>query len=103
MKHSSPINLLLLCAAMLPCAGSLCAQPKFDPSKDPRREYVQFPIGKNAEALVKERLQMEQQLGPFKDLVRQILADPDKFGVNPAMFKDVKMDDPKLKKAVQDW
>src|ERR1051325_9190714 len=102
MKLPGTINALVI----LLSASPLCAQvvPRdFDPQKDPRRDYVHFPIGKNVDALVKERLQMEQQLGPFKDLARQVLADPDKFGIDPKMFKDVKMDDPKLKKAVQAW
>jgi hypothetical protein len=75
--------------------GALAAQE--------RRDYVRFPITKDAEALIKERLQMEKQLGPFKDLVKQILDDPNKFGIDPEMFKDVPLDDPKLKKAVQAW
>ncbi len=97
MKLSSLIHVLILGAAALGSASPLSAQ------HEERREYVQFPFGKDAETLVKERLRAEQQLGPYKRLIQQILADPDHFGIDPKMFKDVKMDEPTLKKAVRDW
>lgn len=84
-------------AAILLVATTLSAQPGED------RGYVPFPIDKNAEALIKQRLQMEKQLGPFKELIKDVLANPEKYNVDPEQFKNVKMDDPALKKAVQDW
>ena len=65
------------------------------------REYVRFRIDKNVEALVKQRLQTEKDLGPLKDLVRQIMADPKKFHLDPKQFKDLKLEDQKVKQAFE--
>ena len=81
---------------------AVAAAPALAQTAEPRR-YVTFPIDKNVEAIVKERLKIENDLGPFKDLIKQIMADPKKLPFDAKQFKDMKLDDPKLKKAVEDW
>src|ERR1022692_593993 len=45
---------------------------------------------------------MEQQLGPLKDLIKQIAADPSKMPLDPEKFKDLMKDD-NFKTALKDW
>jgi hypothetical protein len=99
------VTLLFACVVLLVCATIAPAQFKLgvEIGLQERRQYVPFPIDKDVEELVKQRLQMDKKLEPFKDLVKQILANPDKFPIDPAKFKDVKFDDPEFKKAVQEW
>jgi hypothetical protein len=70
--------------------------------EQPRR-YVPFEIDPNYQKLLETRFKANEQLGPLKDLVKQILANQEKFPFDPAKFKDVKLEDEKLKKLVQDW
>ena len=70
---------------------------------DEPRTYVPIPFDPNFEAKFKDRLKFEKQLGPLKDLVRQIIADPNKLHIDPKQLKDFKLDDPQFKKALQDW
>jgi hypothetical protein len=65
--------------------------------------YVPFDIAPNYESLVKDRLRVEQQLGPLKDLIKQIAADPKRFPLDLKTMKGLKLEDPELKKAVQEW
>lgn len=69
----------------------------------PRDRYVQFPIDPKYEEKLKERLAMENQLEPFKDLVRKMLADPKMLLNAKDQVKDLKVEDPDFKKAIQDW
>lgn len=88
---------------MLACMlGCIVASKALAQDDEPRR-YVPIPFDPNFEAKFKDRLKFEKQLGPFKDLVRQIIADPNKFPVDPKQIKDLKFDDPQFKKALQDW
>lgn len=67
------------------------------------RPYVQFPIDPNYKKILDDRLKIEQQLGPFKDLVKQILADPKMLHLDPDKIKDMKLENPAFKKALADW
>ncbi len=96
MKNHSTIRLLFLLAMTLAIAGPMHAQ-------EMPRSYVPFDIDPDYQKILRERLAMEHALGPFKDLIKQILADPTKMPLDPAKFKDVKAEDPKFKKALQDW
>jgi hypothetical protein len=87
-----------------PAAAQPGALPPIVPPKDPQpRNYVEFAIGPDYEEILKDRLQLEKQVGPLRDLVKQILADPSKFQLDTEQFKGFKLDDPQLKKAVQEW
>jgi hypothetical protein len=66
------------------------------------RQYKKFDISPDFEKLFKERLQMEQQLGPLKDFIKKIAADPSKLPTNPDQLKGLKIDDA-TKKALKDW
>src|SRR5207253_1747415 len=82
-------------------AGPAFAQP--DPDVAPRR-YVPFDIDpKSFNSLLKNRLKLEKQLGSLKDLVKQISADPQKFKLDPQMLKDLKLDDPQMKRLIKEW
>src|SRR5207244_3193479 len=72
-------------------------------AQDAARKYVPFDIDPNYQKILQNRLAMEQQLGPFKDLIKQILADPAKMPFDAAKIKDMKLEDPKFKKALRDW
>jgi hypothetical protein len=86
---------LLVAVATLPASAQ--------PDSSAKRPYVQFEFDPKVADQVKARLQQEQDLGPLKDLIKQILANPDQFPFDPEKFKDVKLDDPKLKRAVENW
>jgi hypothetical protein len=87
-------------AVFLVAVAALPAWAQFEPSTRP---YVQFDFDPKVPDLVKARLQQEQDLGPLKELVKQILANPDQFPFDPEQFKNMKLDDPKLKRAVENW
>src|SRR5208282_1902210 len=93
-------NVLIGGLLSLLTAGTLFAQPGPETS---RGRYATFAIDPDYEAQLKNRLQMEKQLGPLKDLIKQIAADPKKLPFNLDNIKDLKLDDPQLKRAVRDW
>jgi hypothetical protein len=66
-----------------------------------RRQYVPFTIDPDYEKILRDRLKMEKELGPLKDLIKQIAADPSKF--NEKQLKDLKLNDPSFQKALGDW
>jgi hypothetical protein len=70
---------------------------------DERRQYVPFPIDPNFEKMLRDRLQMEKDLGPLKDLAKLIAADPSKFPLDEMQLKDLKLNDPNFRKALKDW
>ena len=70
---------------------------------DEGRHYVPFPIDPNFEKMLRDRLQMEKDLAPLKDLVKQIAADPSKFPIDEKQSKDFKLSDPNFRKALKDW
>jgi len=70
---------------------------------DQRRQYVPFPIDPNFEKMLRDRLQLEKDLGPLKDLVKQIAADPSNFPLDEKQLKDLKLNDPSFRKALKDW
>src|SRR5258708_36547274 len=85
-------------------------------AQDEPRQYKKFDISPMFEKLFKDRLQMEQQLGPLKDLIKKIAADPRKMPTDPDQLKGLKLDDdtvkalkewvandPKLRDALRDW
>jgi hypothetical protein len=72
-------------------------------AQDEPRPYVRFEIKPDFEKTLKDRLQSEKQLGPLKDLIKQIAADPSKFHVDPAKLTQFDLKDDKFKKALQDW
>jgi hypothetical protein len=94
--HLRPTRISLAVVALMCVALSAGAQ------ETPPR-YVPFDIDPNYQKLLEARFKANQQLGPLKDLVRQIMANPGKFPVDPAKFKDMNLDDEKTKKLVQDW
>lgn len=71
-------------------------------AQDEPRRYEQFEIKPGYEDLLKARFKANKELGPLKDLVKQLMADP-KFRLDPDKFKDVKLEDENLKKLVQEW
>ena len=71
-------------------------------AQDEPRQYKKFEIAPEFEKLFKERLQLEQQLGPLKDLIKKLAADPSKMPLDPAMLKDIELNDD-FKKALKDW
>jgi hypothetical protein len=88
----------LLAIGML--AATAFAQQEPEP---PRGRYATFPIDPNYEAQLKNWLQMEKQLGPLKDIIKQMSADPQKLPIHLDKIKNLKLDDPQFKKALQDW
>jgi hypothetical protein len=93
------IRWLLPCIAMLGIALPAHAQP--EPTEP--RKYIEFKIDPNFEKAFRDRLKGEQQLGPLKDLVKKIAADPSKFPMNEQQLKGLKLDDPNFKQALKDW
>lgn len=78
------------------------------PSRDrpirSNRVYVDFGIEPDYVTKLQERLKQESDLGPLKDLVKQVLADPKLLTLDPSKFKEMKFDEkPELRKAVEDW
>ena len=90
-----PTAVIVIMGILLPAYA--LAQP------DERRQYVPFPIDPNFEKMLRDRLQMEKDLGPLKDLVKQIAADPSKFPLDEKQLKDLKLNDPSFRKALKDW
>jgi hypothetical protein len=89
-----------LCLAWLAVAAPALAQSL--PNDSDRREYRAFDIDKDAADIIKKRLQIEKDLGPLKELVKQVLADPKNR--NPDLVKQLqgmKLDE-KLKQAFQE-
>lgn len=68
-----------------------------------RDRYVHFPIDPDYEKKLQERLAMENQLEPFKDLVRKMLLDPKSLVIGKDQIKDMKLEDANFKKAIEDW
>jgi hypothetical protein len=83
--------LAFLCAALAACAQG-----------EPHR-YKQFDIDPKYQDLLKNRFEVNKQIGPLKDLVKQLMANPDKFPFDPDKLKDVKLEDDNLKKMVEEW
>ena len=67
------------------------------------RRYVEFQIDADYEAKLKERLAAEKQLGPLKDLVNQVLADPSKMPSDSSQLKGMDLKDAAFQKALKDW
>ncbi|HZZ79067.1 MAG TPA: DUF4129 domain-containing protein [Gemmataceae bacterium] len=65
--------------------------------------YKHFTIDKDYEEILAKRFEANRQLGPLKDLVKKMLANPDQLPFDPEKFKDVKLEDENLKKLVQEW
>jgi len=65
--------------------------------------YKHWDIDPKYQDLLNERFKADQQLGPLKDLVKQLMANPEKLPFNPDQLKDMKLDDENLKKLVADW
>ena len=82
--------------------GALSAAAAAQPAAEPRR-YVEFKIDADYEAQLKKRLEMEKQLGPLKDLVNQVLADPSKMPSDPSGLKGMNLKDEAFQKALKDW
>src|SRR5438552_15838806 len=80
-------------------AAAAAAQPT---PAEPQR-YVKFKIDADYEAKLKERLAAEKELGPLKDLINQVLADPSKMPASAEQLKGFKLEDEKFKKALTDW
>ena len=99
MTNASLARWLLTCVAMMGVALPAHAQPE---SNEPRK-YIEFKIDPNFEKAFRDRLKGEQQLGPLKDLVKKIQADPSKFPMNEQQLKGLKLDDPNFKQALKDW
>ena len=70
-------NRRLICLAWLALAAApALAQPKvLDPD---RRPYVPFEIDKNAAEIIKNRLKLDKDLGPLKEIMDQVLKNPNK-------------------------
>jgi hypothetical protein len=80
------------------------AQQRFDDRPLGLRDrYIQFPIRGDYQDELKKKLAMENELEPFKDLVRKMLADPKMIFPRNDHVKDMKLQDPKFKQAIQDW
>jgi hypothetical protein len=80
------------------------AQPKFGERPLSQRDrYIHFPIDPDYEAKLKQRLAMENELEPFKDLVRKMLTDPKMLILGKDQLNEMKLDDPKFKQAIKDW
>ncbi len=91
-----PGRLTLAVLAILSVALAAGAQ------EEPRR-YKQWPIDPKYQDLLKKRFEADKKLGPLKDLVKQLLANPDKFPFDPDKLKGVKLEDGELKKMVEEW
>lgn len=82
----------------------ISAQPKFGERPLAQRDrYIHFPIDPKYQETLKNKLEMEQELEPFKDLVRKMLADPKMLLAAKDQVKDMKLEDPKFRKAIEDW
>jgi hypothetical protein len=79
----------------LAVAAPACAQ-------DEPRPYKKFDLSPDFDKLFKQRLHSEQQLGPLKDLLREIAANHDKTQLTPDRIKGLKIDD-ETKKAIKEW
>src|ERR1700685_935179 len=90
-------NIGFLFAGLFVLSFALPARAQEEP-----RQYKKFDINPEFEKLFKDRLQMEQQLGPFKDLIKKIAADPSKMPMTPDQLKNLKIDDD-TKKALKEW
>src|ERR1043165_1920782 len=95
---------LMCLVGLVVVAADASAQRNFetDPNAPPQR-YKPFPITPDFESMLNNRLQREKQLAPFKDLIKQIVADPEKFPLDADRLKSLKLDDPQFKRAVLDW
>jgi hypothetical protein len=71
-------------------------------AQEPHR-YVPFDLDRDYVKELNKRLDRDQQLGPFKELIKQVLADPTKLPIDATKIKDMKLEDPKFKQALQDW
>jgi hypothetical protein len=103
MRRSICLHLLLL-GVVSACATQGAAQPaKSNERFGQRDRYIHFPIDPDYEKKLQERLAMENQLEPFKDLVRKMLADPKSLVLGKDQLKEMKLEDPNFKKAIEDW
>lgn len=85
-------------------AVSIGQTPPRDRPIRSNRVYVDFGIEPDYVAKLQERLKQENDLGPLKDLVKQVLADPKLLSLDPSKLKEMKFDEkPELRKAVEDW
>lgn len=96
MNRLASIRLALAMLAL--AAAALAARAQEEP-----RRYKEFTIEPGYEKILKERFQANEKFGPFKDLVRDVLAHPDKLPLDAGRFKDMKLEDEKLKEMVRDW
>jgi uncharacterized membrane protein YfbV (UPF0208 family) len=95
-KPTWPGRLALAVLAVLCVAASTRAQ------EIPPR-YKQWAIDPNYETLLNERFKANKQLGRLKDMVKQMMANPDMLPFDPDKLKDVKLEDGNLKNLVEEW
>ena len=100
MNIRPSISFLLTIGTLIGISLPTHAQPK---SLEQPRKYVEFKFDPNFQQGIKDRLNLERQLGPLKDLVKHIAADPSKFPLDPEQIKAMKLDTPELKNALKDW
>ncbi|MBM3995821.1 MAG: DUF4129 domain-containing protein [Planctomycetes bacterium] len=91
-----PPRIMISALAFLLLAGPVLAQAD-------GRDYARLPIDPDFKKILENRLQMERDLGPLKDLIKKIVADPSKFAVTKDQLKDLKLDDPNFQKALKAW
>lgn len=87
---------LLAGAVLVGMAVSLSAQP------DQPRKYERFDFDPDVAKMLRDRLQAEKDLGPLKDILKDIAKDPSKFKLDPKQIEDLKKKNPGLEKAVKD-
>jgi hypothetical protein len=58
--------------------------------------YVPIPFEGNFESLFKERLQVAKEGMPWRELLNQIKQNPNRFNLDPALLKQLDLDNPAL-------
>lgn len=96
-------DVLVLTAALTFAAAAAGQGPRFSEPPNERKSYVKIDVEPGYLKELERRLQTEGELGPLKDLVRKVLANPRQLGLDPQNLKEMKLDNPELKKALEEW
>src|SRR5947209_953349 len=108
MRLSLLLAFGIMSVGVLPVAGQGLSKGGLRPlalrkGPDKPSRYFPFSFDGDAEQRVNNQLRATEALDPFRDLIDKALRDPEKFKLDAATVKNLKLKDPQLEQQIKDW